>query len=173
MQTEQGEFPAEFAFADEDVGRLTVQAGARAGAGVLGVTGGAEWEAPGGEYTLALSGLLGPSDLGLIAAATRYGLLGEGSRVQLYAAYEPWRVSAAPLRAGVEAEWVAGPGRLTAAVRGGSGGIGGQVRYLVTLEPPPKRPPEKQPFGPWASQVCKHLVSLPGGFSRPKLASWG
>lgn len=120
----------------EVTGTVTWRAGVRGGPDLLAVTGGVGYATPAG-VTLNLDALAGvtgwrsrPSTL---AAQTTWGvggsvaapdLLGEGSLLRAYATYEPWRVAASPLRAGVNASVPAGSGRVTVDVAGGRGGDG-------------------------------------------------
>lgn len=109
-------------------GALSYRGGARAGAGVLGVTAGLSYRSEAGA-TLALDSLLGPNSLGLTGSLALADLLGDGSSLRLYGAYEPWRVDARPLRLGAEASLPAGPGTLNLAVRGGAGELGVRAGY--------------------------------------------
>lgn len=126
----------------ETTGTLTLRGGVRAGTEVLGLTAGVAYATPAGTV-LALDAQAGPArggraGLGLVASVTAPDLLGEGSRVQAYAAYEPWRISAAPLRVGAQASLPLGPGTATLDLRGGqdaggAAGFGVRVGYQWPL----------------------------------------
>ncbi len=118
--------------ATERAGTLALRLGARAGRGVLGVTGGVTYSTEMG-LSLALDALAGPGTLGAVGSLSAADLLGEGSTTRLYLAYEPWRLASAPLRAGAEATLPAGPGTLRLDVRGGTGGLGARVGYSLPL----------------------------------------
>ncbi|PTA69634.1 hypothetical protein [Deinococcus arcticus] len=125
----------------ETVGTLSWRLGARAGRGVLGVTGGLGYATESG-LSLGLDALVGPQTFGVTGSVSAAEVLGEGSSLRLYAAYEPWRVASTPLRAGLEATWTAGPGILGLTVSGGrtrSGGAGyaARVSYALPLGPQP------------------------------------
>ncbi|KEF34400.1 hypothetical protein RDMS_07060 [Deinococcus sp. RL] len=115
----------------ERVGSLTLRLGARAGADVLGVTGGVTYAAETGP-SASVDVLAGPGSWGAVGSVGLPGLLGEESAARLYVAYEPWRRAAA-LRAGAELERPLGPGTLLAEVRGGSGGFGVRGTYRFSL----------------------------------------
>ena len=126
----------------ETTGTLTLRGGVRAGAEVLGLTAGVAYATPAGTV-LALDAQAGPgrggrAGLGLVASVTAPDLLGEGSRVQAYAAYEPWRIGAAPLRLGAQASLPLGPGTATLNLSGGrdpagATGFGVRVGYAFPL----------------------------------------
>ncbi|UQN05777.1 hypothetical protein [Deinococcus sp. QL22] len=137
--------------ATERTGSLTFRAGARAGQGILGVTGGVTYATEEG-LSLGLDALVGrgqtdPGSTGLMVTGLTYGLtasvtapdlLGEGSSIRLYSAYEPWRTASAPLRVGAEASLPIGPGELSLDVRGGrnpsgTAGFGARVGYRLPL----------------------------------------
>lgn len=128
----------------ETLGTLALRLGARAGQGVLGVTGSVTYSAESG-LTLALDALAGPESWGVTGSLNAPDLLGEGSTSALYVAYEPWRQASAPLRAGAEVTVPAGPGTLSLDVRGGrwpGGGVGGGARigYSLPLGGAPQAP---------------------------------
>ncbi|MBZ9753096.1 hypothetical protein K7W42_19855 [Deinococcus sp. HMF7604] len=132
--------PDESALAEPEVelvGTLSWRLGARAGRDVLGLSGGLSYATEAG-LTLALDALVGPHTLGLTGSAAWNEVLGEGSTLRLYAAYEPWRTVSSPLRAGVEATLAAGPGTLGVQVNGGrrldgAAGVGLRVSYALPL----------------------------------------
>lgn len=130
--------------ATERTGTLALRLGARAGQGVLGVTGGVTYSAESG-LALALDALAGPGNWGVTGSLSAPDLLGEGSTSTLYVAYEPWRRASASLRAGTEVTVPAGPGTLSLAVRGGllpggGGGAGARIGYSFPLEGMPHTP---------------------------------
>ncbi|KQR40805.1 hypothetical protein [Deinococcus sp. Leaf326] len=126
----------------ETTGTLTLRGGVRTGQEVLGLTAGVAYATPAGTV-LALDAQAGPArggrrGLGLVASVTAPDLLGEGSRVQAYAAYEPWRLTAAPLRLGAQASLPLGPGTATLDLSGGRdpagvAGFGVRVGYQFPL----------------------------------------
>lgn len=121
----------------ETTGSVTLRLGARAGQDVLGVTGGVSYSAGSG-LTLALDALAGAGGWGAVGSLQAPDPVGEGSDARLYVAYEPWRRASAPLRAGAEVSLPAGPGVLSAAVRGGvgadgAGSFGARVGYSLPL----------------------------------------
>ncbi|MDB5045819.1 MAG: hypothetical protein JWQ08_1869 [Deinococcus sp.] len=132
--------------ATERTGTLTFRAGARAGRDILGVTGGLTYATEAG-LSLGLDALAGRGQTdsgstgltyGLTASVTAPDLLGEGSNLRLYSAYEPWRTASAPLRVGAEAILPLGPGELSLDVRGGrnpsgTAGFGARVGYRLPL----------------------------------------
>ncbi|ANE43372.1 hypothetical protein [Deinococcus puniceus] len=132
--------------ATERTGTLTFRAGARAGQDILGVTGGLTYATEEG-LSLGLDALAGRGQTGsgrtgltygLSASVSAPGLLGEGSSLRLYSAYEPWRTASAPLRVGAEASLPLGPGELSLDVRGGrnpdgTAGFGARVGYRLPL----------------------------------------
>lgn len=132
--------------ATERTGTLTFRAGARTGQGVLGVTGGLTYATEAG-LSLGLDALAGRGQTGLGSTGFTYGLtasvtvpevLGEGSSLRLYSAYEPWRTASAPLRVGAEASLPLGPGQLSLDLRGGrsaggTAGFGARVGYRLPL----------------------------------------
>lgn len=119
----------------ERTGSVALRLGARAGRGVLGVTGGVTYSTEAG-LSVAVDALAGPGTWGAVGSLSVPDVLGEGSSARAYLAYEPWRVLSAPLRAGVETALPAGPGTLKVDVRGGSGGVGAGVRYTFPLSGP-------------------------------------
>ncbi|NTX99712.1 hypothetical protein [Deinococcus sp. JMULE3] len=137
----------------EVTGTVTWRAGARGGADLLAVTGGVGYATPAG-VTLNLDGLLGVSDWrsrpntlnghitwGVGGSVAAPDLLGEGSTLRAYAAYEPWRAAASPLRVGVNASVPAGSGAVNVDVAGGRGrdgalGFGVKVGYSFDLARP-------------------------------------
>lgn len=128
----------------ETTGSVTLRLGARAGQDVLGVTGGVSYTAESG-LSLGLDALAGAGGWGVVGSLSAPDPLGEGSDARLYVAYEPWRRASAPLRAGAEVSVPAGPGTLSAAVRGGTnaggaGGFGVRVGYSLPLGTSPERP---------------------------------
>ncbi|THF69417.1 hypothetical protein E7T06_12055 [Deinococcus sp. Arct2-2] len=137
--------------ATERTGTLTFRAGARAGQDILGVTGGLTYATEAG-LSLGLDALVGRGQTdsggtglgstgltyGLTASVTAPDLLGEGSSIRVYSAYEPWRTASAPLRVGAEASLPLGPGELSLDVRGGrtlggTAGFGARVGYRLPL----------------------------------------
>lgn len=118
----------------ETTGTLTLRGGVRAGRGVLGLTGGLSYA---GESGVGASlDLLVGRGFGVQGALTLPEVLGFSPN--LYAAYEPWRAAAAPLRYGLEATRDLGRGTLLLAARGGQmpagvSGFGAEVRYRLTL----------------------------------------
>jgi len=113
---------------------LSYRLGLRAGEGVLGAAVGLSYAAEDG-LSLNADALLGPDSLGLSASLGLDGRLGEDSRLRAYAAYEPWRRAevTAALRYGLEVSVKAGPGQLSLEGRGGSGGYGARVGYVLPL----------------------------------------
>lgn len=126
----------------EVTGTLTWRLGARAGRDVLGLTAGLGYATPAG-LNLGLDTLVGPGTFGVTASLSAADLLGEGSSLRLYAAYEPWRLASLPLRAGLELSVAAGPGQLGLDLRGGRSaagapGYGARLSYLLTLAGTPR-----------------------------------
>ncbi|MFC4425303.1 hypothetical protein [Deinococcus navajonensis] len=124
----------------EVTGTLTWRLGARAGQQVLGVTAGLGYATPAG-LTLGLDALVGPGTFGVTASLAAADVLGEGSSLRLYGAYEPWRPVSLPWRAGLEFSVVAGPGQLGLDLRGGRSadgfvGYGARVSYRLPLADP-------------------------------------
>lgn len=118
----------------ESTGTLTLRAGVRGGQNVLGLTGGLSYASEAGPG--ASLDLLVGRGFGVQAALTLPEILGFSSN--LYAAYEPWRAAAAPLRYGLEARRELGRGTLVLAARGGQtqagvSGFGAEARYRFTL----------------------------------------
>ncbi len=121
----------------EPVGTLNWRAGVRAGQGVLGVTAGVSYVAESG-LNLGLDALVGPRTFGITGSVGAPDVLGAGSTLRLYAAYEPWRTSGAPLRTGVEAALPVGSGELGLNLGGGRSGTGtlgyaARVTYRLPL----------------------------------------
>lgn len=119
----------------EPVGTLTWRAGVRAGQDVLGVTGGMSYAAEAG-LNLGLDALVGPRTFGITGSVDAGELLGPGSSVRLYAAYEPWRTASTPLRAGIAATRPLGGGEAGLNVGGGrtpDGQTGYAARVTYTL----------------------------------------
>ncbi|GGO21478.1 hypothetical protein GCM10008949_07700 [Deinococcus humi] len=119
----------------EVVGTLTWRAGVRAGQDVLGATGGVSYATDSG-INLGLDTLLGPKAFGVTGSVDMGELLGPGNSVQLYAAYEPWRTSSTPLRAGLTASRPLGGGEVGLNVSGGrtsDGQTGYSARLTYTL----------------------------------------
>lgn len=132
--------------ATERTGSLTFRVGARTGQGILGLTGGLTYATEAG-LSLGLDALAGRGQMGSGSTGFTYGLtasvtvpelLGEGSSLRLYSAYEPWRTASAPLRVGAEASLPLGPGQLSLDLRGGrstggTAGFGARVGYRLPL----------------------------------------
>ncbi|SMB93085.1 hypothetical protein SAMN00790413_01839 [Deinococcus hopiensis KR-140] len=116
----------------ERTGGVTLRLGARAGRGVLGVTGGASYTAESG-LTMAVDALVGVGGWGTVGSVSVPDVLGEGSSARAYLAYEPWRTASAPFRAGLETSVPLGTGTLAVDVRGGTGGLGARVGYSFAL----------------------------------------
>lgn len=121
----------------ETVGTLTWRAGVRAGQDVLGVTGGVSYAAESG-LNLGLDALVGPKTFGITGSVDAGELLGPGSSVRLYAAYEPWRTASTPLRAGIAATRPLGSGEVGLNVSGGrtpdgQTGYGARLTYRLPL----------------------------------------
>lgn len=121
-------------------GTVTWRLGARAGQGVLGLTAGIGYDTPSG-INLGLDTLVGPGSFGVTASLSAADVLGQGSTLRVYGAFEPWRRHSMPLRAGLEATLPAGPGELGVDLRGGrapSGnfGYGARVSYSLPLGNP-------------------------------------
>ncbi|CAM3641379.1 hypothetical protein [Deinococcus frigens] len=121
----------------EPVGTLTWRAGVRAGQNVLGVTGGVSYAAESG-LNLGLDALVGPKAFGITGSVDAGELLGPGSSVRLYAAYEPWRTTTTPLRAGLAATRPLGGGEVGLNVSGGRSvdgttGYGARLTYTLPL----------------------------------------
>ncbi|GAA5514690.1 hypothetical protein Dcar01_03446 [Deinococcus carri] len=129
----------------ERTGTLALRLGARAGQNVLGLSGGVTYSTEAG-LSLALDALAGPGSWGVVGSLNAPDLLGAGSTAGVYLAYEPWRLAAAPLRAGAQATVPAGRGTLSLDVRGGllpggGSGLGARVGYSFPLGgTPPEQP---------------------------------
>ncbi|GGJ72043.1 hypothetical protein [Deinococcus aquiradiocola] len=121
---------------------LSYRAGVRAGQDVLGVTGGVTYADPDSGLNAALDALVGPDTLGLTGHVGLDGVLGDGSSVRVYAAYEPWRTTSEVLRIGAQAGLPVGPGTLNVEAYGGSRGsltglgYGVKVGFSLPLDPP-------------------------------------
>ncbi|GGQ97727.1 hypothetical protein [Deinococcus ruber] len=120
---------------------LTYRVGLRAGESVLGVSAGVGYTDPDSGLTAALDVLAGPSTLGLSGSVGLDGVLGDGSSLLAYAAYEPWRLQSQTVRVGVQASVQAGPGTLSVDGRGGwsnaaGTGVGVRVGYTLPLDAP-------------------------------------
>ncbi|GGR65551.1 hypothetical protein GCM10008959_29810 [Deinococcus seoulensis] len=121
----------------EPVGTLTWRAGALAGRDVLGLTGGVSYATENG-LSVGVDALAGLNSFGVTGSLSAPDLLGDGSSVRLYAAYEPWRTVSAPLRTGVNASLPAGSGTLTLDASAGrtlqgQAGFGVRVGYTLPL----------------------------------------
>ena len=126
----------------EVTGTVTWRVGARVGRNVLGATAGVSYGTPQG-LNLRLDGLLGPDSVGVSASAGAADVLGEGSTLRVYGAYEPWRTVGTPLRAGVEVTVPVGSGTLGLNVSGGrdlSRQAGVAARATYRLELPGREP---------------------------------
>ena len=133
-QGQLGGQPNLLAYGELRRGALSYRLGLRAGEGVLGAAAGLSYAAEDG-LSLSADALFGPDSLGLSASLGLDGRLGEDSRLRAYAAYEPWRKAevTAALRYGLEVRVKAGPGQLSLEGRGGSGGYGARVGYVLPL----------------------------------------
>lgn len=150
---------------------LSYRLGARAGQDVLGVAAGLTYTDQSSGLSVSLDGLAGPGTLGLIGRLDADNLLGDGSTLSLYAAYEPWRTTSETLRSGLQLGLPLGPGTLNLEGYGGthqggsSGtlnpdvqglGFGLKVRYVLPLDAPTPedaqptegQPSESQPADP-------------------------
>ncbi|ACO45851.1 hypothetical protein [Deinococcus deserti] len=121
----------------EVTGTIIWRLGARAGRDVLGVTAGVGYAAPSG-LNLGLDALIGPGSFGVTASLSAADVLGEGTTLRVYGAFEPWRNHTMPLRAGLEATLPAGPGELGLDLRGGQAsngslGYGARISYSLPL----------------------------------------
>ncbi|MFW8626016.1 hypothetical protein [Deinococcus sp. ME38] len=121
----------------EPTGTLTWRAGALAGRDVLGLTGGLTYAAESG-LSVGVDALAGLNTFGVTGSLSAPDLIGEGSSVRLYAAYEPWRTVSSPLRTGLSASLPAGSGTLTldasaGRTRQGQAGFGVRVGYSLPL----------------------------------------
>ncbi|WP_143342105.1 hypothetical protein [Deinococcus indicus] len=121
----------------EPTGTLTWRAGALAGRDVLGLTGGLTYAAESG-LSVGVDALAGLNTFGVTGSLSAPDLIGEGSSVRLYAAYEPWRTVSSPLRTGLSASLPAGSGTLTldasaGRTRQGQAGFGVRVGYTLPL----------------------------------------
>lgn len=121
----------------EPTGTLTWRAGALAGRDVLGLTGGLTYAAESG-LSVGVDALAGLNTFGVTGSLSAPDLIGEGSSVRLYAAYEPWRTVSSPLRTGLSASLPAGSGTLTldasaVRTRQGQAGFGVRVGYTLPL----------------------------------------
>lgn len=121
----------------EVTGTVTWRLGARAGRDVLGLTAGVGYATPSG-LNLGLDALVGPGSFGVTASLSAADVLGEGTTLRVYGAFEPWRNHTMPLRAGLEATLPAGPGELGLDLRGGQAsngslGYGARISYSLPL----------------------------------------
>ncbi|GAA0505153.1 hypothetical protein [Deinococcus depolymerans] len=121
----------------EQTGTLTWRSGVLAGRDVLGLTGGLTYAAESG-LSVGVDALAGPKTFGVTGSLSAPDLLGDGSSVRLYAAYEPWRTVSSPLRTGVSASLPAGSGTLTLEASAGrtlrgQAGFGVRVGYSLPL----------------------------------------
>lgn len=121
----------------EPTGTLTWRAGALAGRDVLGLTAGLTYAAQSG-LSVGVDALAGLNTFGVTGSLSAPDLLGDGSSVRLYAAYEPWRTVSSPLRTGLSASLPAGSGTLTldasaGRTRQGQAGFGVRVGYTLPL----------------------------------------
>ncbi|MCD0156807.1 hypothetical protein IHN57_06010, partial [Deinococcus sp. 6GRE01] len=88
--------------------------------------------------SVGVDALAGLNTFGVTGSLSAPDLLGEGSSVRLYAAYEPWRTASSPLRTGVSASLPAGSGTLTLDASAGrtlqgQAGFGVRVGYTLPL----------------------------------------
>ena len=121
----------------ETVGTLTWRAGVLAGRDVLGLTGGLSY-ATGNGLSVGVDALAGVNTYGVSGSLSAPDLLGDGSTLRLYAAYEPWRTASSPLRTGVTASFSVGSGTLSLDASAGrtvqgQGGFGVRVGYSLPL----------------------------------------
>ncbi|MGM9322808.1 hypothetical protein ACS0QO_17930, partial [Deinococcus aquaticus] len=121
----------------EMIGTLTWRAGVLAGRDVLGLTGGVSY-ATGNGLSVGVDALAGVNTYGVSGSLSAPDLLGDGSTLRLYAAYEPWRTASSPLRAGVNASFSVGSGTLSLDASAGrtvqgQGGFGVRVGYSLPL----------------------------------------
>lgn len=124
-------------------GDLSYRVGGRVGSGVLGVTGGLTLRRD--DVTLAVDALLGPNSLGLTGSFSLAAPLPDvDSSLRAYVAYEPWRLSAEPVRVGVALTAALGPGELMGELRGGGTFLGVRVAYSLPLDAPPGDDPEPE-----------------------------
>lgn len=110
----------------------TLRGGLRGGDGVFGLSAGVSLPLT-DSASLSADALLGPHSLGLTGSLSISDALGDGSTLRAYAAYEPWRTDALPLRAGLSASFAAGPGSLSLDAAGGTGGFGLRAAYQLPL----------------------------------------
>jgi hypothetical protein len=124
-------------------GDVSYRFGARAGQNVLGAAAGVTYTNPDSGLNLSLDGLAGPGTLGLTARVGADGLLGDGSSLNIYGAFEPWRTVSEPLRVGAQLGLPVGTGTLNlegyggTIDRAGGVGLGFKVGYLLSLDPAP------------------------------------
>lgn len=120
---------------------LSYRFGLRAGQGVLGATAGATYTDPDSGLNAALDLLAGPGSFGLTGHLGLDGVLGDGSSLRVFAAYEPWRTTSEVLRYGAQASLNVGAGTLGLEGYGGTRGAAGQgfglkATYLLPLDAP-------------------------------------
>ncbi|WP_144012105.1 hypothetical protein [Deinococcus sp. LM3] len=118
-------------------GTLTWRAGVLAGRDVLGLTGGVSYATENG-LSVGVDALAGLNTFGVTGSLSAPDLIGEGSSVRLYAAYEPWRTVSSPLRTGLSASLLAGSGTLTLDASAGrtlqgQAGFGVRMGYTLPL----------------------------------------
>jgi|GEM_PF-1490080 len=124
---------------------LSYRFGVRAGQGVLGAAAGATYTDPDSGLNAALDLLVGPDTFGLTGHLGLDGVLGDGSSLRLFAAYEPWRTTSEVLRYGAQASLNVGAGTLDLEGYGGTRGAAGQgfglkAKYLLPLGTPEETP---------------------------------
>jgi hypothetical protein len=137
---------------------LSYRFGLRAGQNVLGVTAGATYTDPDTGLNVALDALAGPDSLGLTGHLGLDGVLGDGSSLRVFGAYEPWRATSETLRYGAQIGLPLGSGTLNLEGYGGSRGhllqsqglqdhgFGLKVGYVLSLDPAePVSTPDIQP----------------------------
>lgn len=122
----------------ERTGTLSYRAGVQAGDQLLALSAGVGYSSETGK-TFALDAQYGrgqANGLGLVMTVGLPDALGENSNLNLYGAYEPWRLYAHPLRAGLSATKALGRGTAQLKVQGGrtaSGDLGYGVSLGYTL----------------------------------------
>jgi hypothetical protein len=119
-------------------GELNYRLGLRAGQDVLGAAAGVTYSNPDTGLTASLDGLAGPNTLGVTGNLGVDGLLGEGSSLRVFAAYEPWRSTSERLRYGAQVGLTLGRGTLNLEGYGGttdgmSQGFGFKAGYVLPL----------------------------------------
>jgi len=120
---------------------LSYRFGLRAGQGVLGAALGATYTDPDSGLNAALDLLAGPNTFGLTGHLGADNVLGDGSSLRLFAAYEPWRTTSETLRYGAQVSLSLGAGTLGLEGYGGTRGAAGQgfgltAKYLLPLDAP-------------------------------------